>query len=79
MSGYPPREISRERGNKQSKCLSTDTTFQVEPSRELVDGEGQCVAAGDVLVWQIKGLRLFPETKLPGEGGGLVVSTEHQP
>lgn len=51
----------------------------MEPSRELADGEAQCVAAGDVLVWQIKGLWLFPETKLPEEGGGLVISTEHQP
>lgn len=30
-------------------------------------------------MWQIKGLRLFPEAKLPGEGGGLVIKAEHQP
>lgn len=43
-----------------------------------MDGEGHCVAVGDVPVWQIKGLWHFPETKLLGEGGGLLISTENQ-
>lgn len=67
-------KVSRERHNNQAKYLSTDTTSHWNlPMSLWMVRDSQCVAVGDILVWQIKGLCLFTESKLPGEEDRLVM------